>query len=224
MPKIGLKSGDLEKINNAVKKAERKTTGEISLAFIKESYDYAAQELMFGIICGFLYFFTVVFFAHPIEDIIKKMFWDYSVIHLLVFFGLSTFMVILIFYLLANIPFINRLIVSKKLMTQKVNERAVRYFMESGTVNTREHTGILIFMSLLERRVELLADRGIARKIPQQQWESIIEHITTGIKSGRFTQHLIEALQRCGDLLSEHFPARSDDINELGDDMEILEK
>ena len=224
MPKIVFKPDDLEKINAAVKKAERKTTGEISLAFIKESHDYAAQELMFGIICGFFYFFTTIIFADSIEAIIKSMFWDYSETYLLLCFGLSTFVVIFIFYFVANIPFLNRLIVSKKLMKKKVNERAIRYFMESGIANTRERTGILIFMSLLERRVELLSDKGISKKIPQNKWEAIIQHIITGIKARRFSDHIIEAISRCGNLLAEHFPARTDDINELGDDLNILEK
>ncbi|MCK4836666.1 MAG: TPM domain-containing protein [Candidatus Aminicenantes bacterium] len=224
MSKITFKPENLEKINNAVKKAERKTIGEISLAFIKESHDYAAQELMLGIIFGFLYFFTAIFFLNHIENVIQELFWDYSVIHLLLFYGLSTFLVIFIGYMLANIPFVNRLIVSKKLMKKKVNERAVRYFMESGVYNTRERTGILIFMSLLERRVELLADRGISKKISQRQWDSIIQHIITGIKTKQFIQNCIEAIASCGKILAEHFPARLDDINELGDDMEILEK
>lgn len=224
MPKIEFTPEDLEKINSAVKKAERKTTGEIAVAFARESSDYASQELMFGIASGFVYFFLMMLFSGRIEHLIQNMFWEYSVNYLLAFYGLSTLLVILVFYLLANIPPIDRLIVSREIKRKKVHERAVRHFMESGVYNTRDRTGILIFISLLEKRVELLTDRGINKKISQEQWNSIVSHILDGIRKRKFVDHLIEAISQTGDLLASHFPAHPDDTNELGDDMTLLEK
>ena len=96
--------------------------------------------------------------------------------------------------------------------------------MESGIYNTRERSGILIFISLLERRVELLADRGISKKISQEQWDGMVRHILSGIRENKFSEHLIQAISMAGDLLAAHFPARPDDTNELGDDVTILEK
>lgn len=224
MPQLNFSPKNLENINNAVKKAERKTTGEITLSVIKESYDYTAQELMFGIISGFFYFMIMMFFTAKVEILIQGMFWDYSPHYLLIFYGFSTFLVIFIFYLIANLTFMDRLIVSRKLMRKKVNERAIRHFMESGVYNTKDRTGILIFISLLEKRVELLADRGISKKIPQEKWNSIMEHIIEGIKTNRFIDHILEAISQCGNLLAKHFPAHPDDVNELGDDLQILGK
>ena len=211
-------------MNRAIKKAERKTAGEIAVAIIKESYDYAFYELMFGLFCGFIYFFVVMFFHQGIESIIKGMSWDYSTSHLLMFFGFSTFLVIFIFYLIAIIPFIDRIIIPKSVQLRKVNERAVRHFMESGVYNTRDRTGVLIFISLLEHRVELLTDRGISKKIPRDKWQGIIDHIIDGIRGNSFTNNLFESIGACGDLLAEHFPVKADDINELSDDIEVLEK
>ncbi len=224
MPQFHFSPKNLENINNAVKKAERKTTGEITLSVIKESYDYTAQELMFGIIGGFFYFIIMMFFTAKVESLIQGMFWDYSPHYILIFYGFSTFLVIFIFYLIANLTFMDRLIVSRKLMRKKVNERAIRHFMESGVYNTKDRTGILIFISLLEKRVELLADRGISKKISQEKWNSIMEHIIEGIKTNRFVDHILEAISQCGNLLSQHFPAHPDDVNELGDELQILEK
>jgi putative membrane protein len=224
MRKIDFSQENLKKINQAVKKAEHPTTGEIAIAFAKESSDYASQELMFGIAAGFVYYFFMMLFSSDIEKIIQNMFWEYSSNYLLIFFGLSTFLVILVFYFLANIPAVDRLIVSGKTKRRKVHERAVRHFMESGIYNTRERSGILIFISMLERRVELLADRGISKKISQEQWDGMVHHILSGIRGNKFTEHLIEAISMTGDLLAAHFPARSDDTNELGDDVTILEK
>ena len=224
MAAIKLSKENLKEIKKAVHEAQSKTSGEIATAFIKESDDYAVYELIFAVICGFVYFTVLMFFRHPVESMLKNMSWDYSIDYLLLFFGFSTFLVISLFYLLANLPFIDRLIVPKKVMRIKVNRRAVRYFMESGVYKTKDRTGILIFISALERRVELLADSGISGRIAREKWTDIVDHITAGIKTGSLTGHLTQSIEECGSLLAEHFPIQPDDVNEIEDDIEILEK
>ena len=224
MPKINLKKDDLKKINSAVKDAESKTSGEIATAIIKESYNYAVYELLFAVIVGFIYFVVIMFFVGSIENWLQSLFWDYHIGYLLIFYGFSTFLVIALFYFLGNISTIDRLIVSKKIKWQKVKERALRYFMESGVYNTKDRTGILIFISILEKRVELLADSGINKKIPPEKWQSIVDNIIEGIKKKNVTSYLIESINECGKLLAQHFPIQADDINELSDEIDILEK
>jgi len=221
---IKLNQKNLEQIKDAVKEAETKTSGEIATAFIRESDNYAIYELIFACVCGFLYFTFMLLFTKPVENLIRNMLWDYSVDHLLIFYGFSTFLVAAVFYLLANFPFVDRLIVPGAVMKRKVNERAVRHFMESGVYNTKDRTGILIFISALERRVELLADRGIAEKIPLEKWQGIVDNIIKGIKAGKLTENLTGSIRECGDLLAEHFPIQPGDVNELKDHIAILEK
>ena len=224
MPKINFKKDDLKKISSAVKEAESKTSGEIATAIIKESYNYAVYELLFAVIIGFIYFVVMMFFVGNIENQLQSLFWDYHIGHLLIFYGFSTFLVIALFYFLGNISTIDRLIVSKKIRQQKVKERALRHFMESGVYNTKDRTGILIFISILEKRVELLADSGINEKIPPEKWQSIVDNIIKGIKKKNVTSHLIKSINKCGELLTQHFPIQPDDINELPDEIDILEK
>jgi putative membrane protein len=223
MLKINFTNEEREKIKTSVKEAESKTSGEIATAFIKESDNYAVFELTFAVIIGLVYFIVITFFANSIEESIKQMSWEYSSQHLLMLYGFSTFLVIAVVYLLANIPFIDRLIVPKSVMQRKVNQRAVRHFMESGVYNTKDRTGILIFISYLERRVELLADKGISEKIPREKWDAIVLHIIDGIKTNQLVKHLSESIRECGNLLAEHFPIQPDDVNELKDDIHILE-
>lgn len=215
---------ELETVRLAVKEAESKTAGEIATAFIKESYDYAVYELLAAVIGGFFYFIVMMFFSTAVEGVMRNMFWDYSTDLLLIFYGLSTFLVIFILYFFANVSFVDRLVVPKAVMRRKVNERAVRHFMESGVYNTKDRTGILIFVSQLEHRVELLADKGINDKIPQEKWDEIVAHIIRGIKTRAVVKHLCDAVAQCGDLLAEHFPIQPDDVNELKDDIAVLER
>ena len=169
MANIKFNKVDREKIKVAVKDAESKTSGEIAVALIKESDNYAIYELLFALFCGFVYFFIMMFFVTEIENILKSLFWGYSASYLLLFYGLSIFVVISAVYFLSNISFIDRLVIPKSVMRRKVNERAVRQFMESGVYNTKDRTGILIFISQLEHCVELLADKGINEKISQEK-------------------------------------------------------
>ncbi len=224
MAKINFNKVDSDVIKAAVQEAESKTSGEIAVALIKESDNYAIYELLFALFCGFVYFFIMMFFVTEIENILKSLFWGYSASYLLLFYGLSIFVVISAVYFLSNISFIDRLVIPKSVMRRKVNERAVRQFMESGVYNTKDRTGILIFISQLEHCVELLADKGINEKISQEKWDLILNHIVEGIKSGDIVNNLSESISDCGKLLADNFPIQSDDINELKDGIEILEK
>ncbi|MCF7857979.1 MAG: TPM domain-containing protein [Candidatus Cloacimonetes bacterium] len=224
MSSFKLSKEELQKIGSAVKKAESKTSGEIATALIKESYDYAIYELIFAIIAGFIYFVVMIFFSASIEQMLQSKFWDYSVNYLIMCYGFSTFLVITIFYFLGNISGIDRLIVPGKILREKVRERALRYFMESGVNNTKDRTGILIFISILERRVELLADSGINEKIEPEKWQSLVDNVIIGIRKKKVSEYLIKSINECGEMLQDHFPIQADDINELSDEIDILEK
>lgn len=223
MAKVKLNKESLKKIREAVRKAESKTSGEIATAVTKESYDYAIYELIFAVIAGFIYLLIIMMFYNPITAWLQSIFWDYSPLYLLMFFGFSTFIVITIFYFLGNLPFLDRIIVSRKIRNKKVKERAIRHFMESGVANTRDRTGILIFISLLEKRVELIADSGINRKIDQIQWQHIVDNIVIGINEKKFVENLVNSIIECGEILKKHFPIKKDDENELKNDIKILE-
>ncbi len=224
MSKIKFSEKDLKRIAESVKSAEKKTSGEISVAFIKESNDYAKYELLFAIISGFIYTGLIMLFRSPTESLIKNLFWDFSTTHLILFYGLSPFVIITLFYLIANIPVVDRIIIPKKKMEKNVKERASRYFIEAGISNTRDRTGILIFLSFLERRVVLLADIGINSKVFSERSPEIISNITSGIKTGQTVGKLIKSIELCGELISHDVPIKPDDTNELKDDVTILEK
>jgi putative membrane protein len=224
MKKTYFKEEELKKIANAVKKAESKTSGEIATAFIMESGTYAVYELLFAVITTFLIFTISLFCFTDIENFIKRFFWDYSSYNAVTVFGFAIFVIIFLLYFVANIQVLDRLIVPKRVMEQQVKERALRFFAESGVYKTKDGTGILIFISFLERKVELIADYGIAAKINQKEWDNIVATITSGIKAGNLVDSLVEAVEKCGELLAMHFPISKDDINELSDNLNILER
>ncbi|MCK5221022.1 MAG: hypothetical protein KAR14_05530, partial [Candidatus Aminicenantes bacterium] len=87
MKTLNFSDSDLEKIGKAVKEAEKETSGEIKVAFIRESYDYAKFELFFALIAGFLSLGVLMIFPEKIELFVKNMFWEYSPVYTAIFFG-----------------------------------------------------------------------------------------------------------------------------------------
>ena len=82
--------------------------------------------------------------------------------------------------------------------------------------------GFLIFVSYMERQVRIVADSGIAKKIPQDLWNIIADELAAGIKTGHTKEGFTGAIEKCGELLAEHFPAHSENPNELPDGLVIL--
>lgn len=214
---------DLDEISEAVKEAESRTSGEIATAFIKQSDSYAIYELLFAFLAGIVFFNLLLLFYNPIDKLIQHITWDYHPFYTVAFYGFASFMIIGLFYLLFNLPFFDKLIVPKKIMAKKVADRALLHFIQAGVTETRDRTGILIFISYLEQRVELVADKGISEKIPQKRWNHIMENIINGIKVNDMKGGLLRAIRECGLILEEHFPIKFDDTNELANGITFLE-
>ncbi len=105
-------------------------------------------------------------------------------------------------------------------MDLQVRRRAEAAFYEHGLHKTREASGILIMISQLEHRVQILADRAIDEKVPPKTWDAVVEQLVQATKEGRPTDGLCRAINQCGELLAVHFPARpGDNPDELGDDL-----
>ncbi len=100
---------------------------------------------------------------------------------------------------------------------EAVRDHALRTFYEQGLYKTRDETGILIFISLLEHKVWILGDRGINRLIPADQWQNLAAELARGVKEGAACAALCSVIGQCGAVLSRHFPRKPDDVNELAD-------
>lgn len=80
---------------------------------------------------------------------------------------------------------------------------------------TRHETGILLFLSLAERHVEILADRAIATRIPDSAWQAIIDALVKNIRSGHMVDGLVNAVHGCTAILEQQFPPKSGQSNEI---------
>lgn len=107
-----------------------------------------------------------------------------------------------------------------------VRERAVMMFSKLGVWNTEHNNGVLIYLLLAERAIELVADRGLARETPPQLWREALERLGESLRAGRFEEGLTQALGEVSALLVERFPrdptAPIPNVNELPDEPVLL--
>ena len=196
---------ELEQIRLAVVAAESATSGEIVPMVVARSDSYREAEALGGVLLsGLIALVCALLIRH-------ETVWTYIPLVFLLYIPSR-----LLFqrYPSLKLPFAGR-----ERIAEAVQERAVRAFYEKGLYRTRGENGVLVFISLLERKVWILADRGIHRKLPHDDWQSLAAEVSAGIRDGRACAALCGVIARCGAILAEHFPKGADDQNELPDDL-----
>jgi putative membrane protein len=95
------------------------------------------------------------------------------------------------------------LLVPKPVQRASAHRAALEQFVRSGT---RNRTGVLIFVSLAEHYVRIVADEAIAQKVHGSEWQPAVDALTAHMRIGRIAAGLIAAIERCGAVLAEHAP------------------
>jgi uncharacterized membrane protein len=101
-------------------------------------------------------------------------------------------------------------------------ERAVGVFSQLRVWDTEANNGVLIYLLVADRDVEILADRGVHAKVGAAGWEAICKAMEADFRQGRFESGVINGIQAVGRHLETHFPRRGADVNELPDAPVIL--
>ena len=108
-----------------------------------------------------------------------------------------------------------RWLASEARLSEAVERRAKQAFFDRRVSHTRDRSGVLVLVSEQERRVQILADRGVDERLGQSAWTRWVEAVVTGMSVGEGASALCTVLEQMGDVLAEHFPARDDDEDEL---------
>ncbi len=192
-----------KQIESRVEAAEKRTSGEIVVAIVPSSGGYAwvfwacaaSGAGLASLIIGTLSFTE----------------WPFSALQMLEWQIVGT----CIGLGLAFPPAVRRLWVSKKVRAAKVHRQSLAAFTAAGIAGTRERTGILIYISEFEHRVEILGDKGIHEKVGSGFWDAQVKHIIEGIRGKYAARAVQEAVDQMGEKLAQHFPVRAGDHNEL---------
>jgi len=101
-------------------------------------------------------------------------------------------------------------------------QRATEVFSNLRVWDTEENSGVLIYLLLADREVHIVADRGIARRVGQDQWDAIAAVMQAAFRCGDFWGGSLEGIERITRILTAHFPASADNPNELSDKPVII--
>ncbi len=203
-------SAGLERIRAAVQTAELKTSAEIVPMIVERSSAIAHVP-------NSLFLLLSLFWVTAMPLISQHFtFGNTVVVEILGF--MFAFVLSL---LLARVRLVQRLFVPRVDREAQVDDRAELEFFESNIKSTQDSTGILIFVSLLEHRAVVLADKSVAVKYPPETWNEIVNGLLTKIKAGDLAGGFAWAIEKCGDLVAPHFPIKPGDQNELANDLII---
>ncbi|MGD2096548.1 MAG: TPM domain-containing protein [Desulfobacterales bacterium] len=202
-----LTEDERKQVENAVNAVEKRTAGEIVVMIISASYQYPLANVI-----------GATTFALPLALILTPLTGSWLWIgaqNMWLFLGFLTVFFILLHEIIKRSGWLKRLFISQQEIDDEVEEAAVTQFFDRGLYRTRDESGVLVLISVFERRVWILADRGINAKVEQNQWDNIITLITEGIKQQRPADAICAAIEKIGDFLEAHFPVKPDDTNEL---------
>ncbi len=198
-----LSEADRESVRAAVVAAERRTVGEILPVVVERSDPHPAADWLAAAIVALVG--TALLGAH--------LPWDSPVLVVLVQVLLGA----LGFWLVRALPDFKRSFVAETRATSVAQEQALQEFFGNGLHKTEAETGVLLFVSLFEHRVIVLADEGIASQVPSDAWVEVDAAILKGVRSGSLRDGLIEGIERAADVLAEKFPWHDGDRNEVPD-------
>lgn len=197
-----LSEEDHKAIEAAIREAEATTSGEIVFAATEASAKYQHATLQ-GAIIG-MAVAAAVYLMIPVAHTTTVLLWT----EVLSFAAC--------YALLPRLPW-RRWVISQQEMDARVREAALMQFYASGLYRTRESNGVEIYLSLFEREVVVIGDRGIHEKMGSQHWQNVRDLIIAGIRRGDARGGICAAIESCGKALSQYFPPRTDDVNELPD-------
>jgi len=115
------------------------------------------------------------------------------------------------------LPDVQRFFLRESRARKVVEEQAFQEFHRYELHRTQARTGVLLFVSLLERRAVVLADSGIDARVEPEQWTRTIELVLDGIRRGSLRAGLESGIHSAGEVLARHFPVEAGDRNELPD-------
>lgn len=207
-------SEDLARIKAAVFEGESKISGEIVPVFVESSGTYTIANYRGGLIAAISAFLTIIFLDRYVP---RYAIYDPLII-LIIFLAAGILGGVASHFILP----IKRLLADQQQLDTATRFRAERAFLEQEVFNTRDRTGILIFVSFFEKEVIVMADKGISKVVDQKEWDALVRLIIDGIRKGKLVDGMEAAIKRSGEILFEKgFLRAEDDINELGDDLRI---
>lgn len=217
-----LKEDQIKNLEKVIADAEKNTSGEIVPVIVRRSSVIGHVPLTVALLLMLIFF--ILDLPHQISNWVfytQDGFlgqWGAEVILVLL-----SLLALAIGRALASRMWVQRLLVPKSDQAFQAEERAIIEFSQNRIRETEGSTGILIFLSLMERHAVVLGDKAISEKLGPEVWNQLLAQLIHRLKENQLEKGLAEAITECGKILSQHFPKAADDKNELVNQLIIKE-
>ena len=195
-----LSAEERNRIEAAVAAAETRTSAEFAVVVAQSSDDYALFPLLWAALLA-LVTSAIITITAPMMSVSLSF-----AIQAGVFISAS---------LLLQLKYLRPHLAPPA--TQREYASRMTQLQFASLVNEQTHgdVGLLLFVSLAERHVEILVDNGIAARIPQAAFQNIVDGFIQEVRQGKIADGFIAAIEACTLLLQQHFPARPDEPDEI---------
>jgi putative membrane protein len=200
---IRFSADDKARITAAIHAAEKNTSGEFVAVVAHASDHYVLLPLLWSAILALL-------FPGACQLAGVSLRWAEL-------YHLQLLLFILLAVLLLSIPGLHLKLVPTRVKHARASRFAKAQFYIQGVQLTPHHSGVLFFVSLAERYVEIVADKGIHEKLGEDHWKNIIEMFVAQVRRGRVIDGFVEAIGACGAAMAEHYPPDPGEVSELSD-------
>jgi putative membrane protein len=194
-----LDTAEARRVSTAIEAAEKKTAGEIFVVVAAHADEYRLIPVLWASIAALVLIWPLAHFT-PLSVPTLLL------VQAAIFLG----------WCIALTPDAIRLrVIPGPLAAATVEKAAREQFLGHGVHLTTARTGVLIYAALAERRVEVVADDGIAAKVEQAEWDAIAAVIIAAAREKKLADGLVRAVEQAGVLLARHFPPAKNDRDEL---------
>jgi putative membrane protein len=199
-----LTADDFERIAEAIRRAEEKTSGEIVCVLARRSSDYAFVPPLWGAFVALASPWPMLLFTEiSPREIFAAQIAIFIVATLVVSWGPARF-----------------LLTPRVVKRARAAREAIEQFFSRGVASTKGRTGVLIFVSCAERYARIVADDAIAAKIANDQWQGALDLLLRDMRRERVADGFVAAIEECARLLAQHAPPGGHD--ELPDKIYVL--
>jgi len=198
---VFLSERDRREIAQAIAAAEARTSGELVAVVARAADHYLYIPLLWAALVALTLPGPLLLFGDLRAD-------EVYAIQVIVFLVLA---------LVFNLTSLKMHLIPRAVRQARAHRLALAQFVEQNLHATAGRSGVLIFVSVAERHVEILADRGIDARVPAGTWERVVAEFTARLRAGQVGEGFVQAVNSCGELLAGHFPAAPGDRNELPD-------
>ena len=200
---IRFSADDKARITAAIHAAEQNTSGEFVAVVARASDHYILLPLLWSAILALLFPGACLLARTSIAWVHLYQ------IQLLIFIGLTI--------VLLSVPGLHLKLIPRHVKHAHASRLAQAQFYAQGVQLTAHHSGVLFFVSLAERYVEIVADKGIHERLGEEHWQGIIDKFVAQVSRGRVVDGFVDAISACGVAMAEHYPPDPSAGNQLSD-------